>query len=90
MRLNHVTTIGIESILALAMPVTKFVAPGPDVAKHTPTLFVVRESAEMTKHAINSFLATSVVFANEIASICDTSQIKSFARCIFLNCSWFR
>jgi len=29
------------------------------------------ESAEMTKHAINSFLATSVVFANEIATICE-------------------
>lgn len=29
-------------------------------------------SAEMTKHAINAFLATSVVFANEIASICET------------------
>lgn len=29
------------------------------------------ESAEMTKHAINAFLATSVVFANEIASICE-------------------
>lgn len=27
------------------------------------------ESAEMTKHAINAFLATSVVFANEIASL---------------------
>ena len=30
------------------------------------------ESAEMTKHAINAFLATSVTFANEIASICET------------------
>jgi UDPglucose 6-dehydrogenase len=29
------------------------------------------ESAEMTKHAINAFLATSVVFANEIASRCE-------------------
>lgn len=29
------------------------------------------ESAEMTKHSINAFLATSIVFANEIASICE-------------------
>lgn len=29
------------------------------------------ESAEMTKHALNAFLATSVVFANEIASLCE-------------------
>ena len=31
-------TIGIESIIAVAMPVTRLVAPGPDVATHTPTL----------------------------------------------------
>lgn len=30
-------------------------------------------SAEMTKHAINAFLATSVVFANEIAILCERS-----------------
>jgi UDPglucose 6-dehydrogenase len=30
------------------------------------------ESAEMTKHAINAFLATSVAFVNEIASICES------------------
>jgi UDPglucose 6-dehydrogenase len=29
------------------------------------------ESAEMTKHAINAFLAISVAFSNEIASICE-------------------
>jgi UDPglucose 6-dehydrogenase len=29
------------------------------------------ESAEMTKHAINAFLAVSVTFANEIAAICE-------------------
>ena len=29
------------------------------------------ESAEMTKHALNAFLATSVVFANEIAAIAE-------------------
>jgi UDPglucose 6-dehydrogenase len=29
------------------------------------------EAAEMTKHAINAFLATSVVFMNEIATICE-------------------
>lgn len=29
------------------------------------------ESAEMTKHAINSFLATSICFANEVATLCE-------------------
>jgi UDPglucose 6-dehydrogenase len=29
------------------------------------------ESAEMTKHAVNAFLATSVTFANELAAICE-------------------
>jgi len=30
-------TIGEESIMAVAMPVTMFVAPGPEVAMATPT-----------------------------------------------------
>jgi UDPglucose 6-dehydrogenase len=30
------------------------------------------ESAEMTKHAINAFLATSVTFINELAVLCET------------------
>ncbi len=29
------------------------------------------ESAEMTKHAVNAFLATSVTFINELAAICE-------------------
>jgi UDPglucose 6-dehydrogenase len=29
------------------------------------------ESAEMTKHALNAFLAVSIAFANELASICE-------------------
>jgi UDPglucose 6-dehydrogenase len=39
------------------------------------------ESAEMTKHAVNAFLAMSVTFANELASICeqvgaDTKEVE--------------
>jgi len=30
------------------------------------------ESAEMTKHALNAFLATSVAFINEVARLCET------------------
>ncbi len=33
-------------------------------------LYMSIESAEMVKHALNGFLATSVVFANEVANIC--------------------
>ena len=34
----QIATIGIESRYAVAIPVTKFVAPGPDVEITTPTL----------------------------------------------------
>ena len=37
-----ITTIGIESISASAMPVTTLVAPGPDVTSTTPGLPVER------------------------------------------------
>jgi UDPglucose 6-dehydrogenase len=35
------------------------------------------ESAEMTKHAINAFLAMSISFANEIGSLCELSGADS-------------
>ena len=35
--LQVIATIGIESMYAVAIPVTRFVAPGPLVARHTPT-----------------------------------------------------
>ena len=37
------TTIGIESMYAVAMPVTALVTPGPEVTRHTPTLCEERE-----------------------------------------------
>ncbi|HVZ73670.1 MAG TPA: nucleotide sugar dehydrogenase [Polyangia bacterium] len=36
-----------------------------------PIVWMRVESAEMTKHAVNAFLATSVVFINEIAAACE-------------------
>jgi UDPglucose 6-dehydrogenase len=36
-----------------------------------PKLRMSLKSAEMAKHAINAFLATSISFANEIANLCD-------------------
>src|SRR5262249_38505130 len=36
------------------------------------------ESAEMTKHALNAFLAASVTFINEVASLCE--QVGADAR----------
>lgn len=35
------------------------------------TLFMRTESAEMVKHALNSFLALSITFINEIARLCE-------------------
>jgi len=37
----------------------------------TQVLFMRTESAEMVKHALNSFLAASITFINEIARLCE-------------------
>lgn len=39
-------------------------------------LWMSPESAEMTKHALNAFLAVSVTFANEIARVCE-KQVRT-------------
>lgn len=44
----------------------------------TNIIWMSVESAEMTKHAINAFLASSVIFINEIATLCE--QIGANAR----------
>lgn len=44
----------------------------PVFSKFTPKIvWMSVPSAEMTKHAINAFLATSVVFINELAVLCE-------------------
>jgi UDPglucose 6-dehydrogenase len=48
-------------------------------------IWMKTESAEMTKHAVNTFLATSVTFINEIASVCeqmgaDASEVEEALR----------
>ncbi len=43
----------------------------PFVRQGNPVLFMDERSAELTKYAANSFLATKISFMNEIANICE-------------------
>lgn len=43
----------------------------PFVRQGNPILFVDEPSAELTKYAANSFLATKISFMNEIANLCE-------------------
>jgi UDPglucose 6-dehydrogenase len=40
-------------------------------------LWVSVEAAEMTKHVLNAFLATSVTFINEIATLCEQEGVDA-------------
>lgn len=44
---------------------------GPFVRQGNPVLFMDEKSAELTKYAANSFLATKISFMNEIAQLCE-------------------
>ena len=43
----------------------------PFVRQGNPILFMDEKSAELTKYAANSFLATKITFMNEIANYCE-------------------
>jgi UDPglucose 6-dehydrogenase len=45
----------------------------PFVRQGNPVIFMDERSAELTKYAANSFLATKISFMNEIARICELS-----------------
>ncbi|MBK6265724.1 UDP-glucose/GDP-mannose dehydrogenase family protein, partial [Marivirga sp. S37H4] len=60
--------IGTESERAKKIMNTLY---APLVRQGNPVIFMDEKSAELTKYAANSFLATKITFMNEIANLCE-------------------
>lgn len=60
--------IGTESDQAIAVMSRLY---APFVRQGNPVIFMDERSAEMTKYAANSYLATRISFMNEIANLCE-------------------
>ncbi len=60
--------IGTESVKAKKILETLY---SPFVRQGNPMIFMDERSAELTKYAANSFLATKISFMNEIANLCE-------------------
>ncbi len=60
--------IGTNSIAARKVMETLY---APFVRQGNPLVFMDERSAELTKYAANSFLATKISFMNEIANLCE-------------------
>ncbi len=60
--------IGTESVNAKKILETLY---SPFVRQGNPMIFMDERSAELTKYAANSFLATKISFMNEIANLCE-------------------
>ncbi len=60
--------IGTESDRAKKIMETLY---APLVRQGNPVIFMDEKSAELTKYAANSFLATKITFMNEIANLCE-------------------
>jgi UDPglucose 6-dehydrogenase len=59
----------------------------PLFLNETPILFTTVETAELTKYAANSFLATKISFINEIADLCEAvgADVQDVAKGIGLD-----
>ncbi len=60
--------IGTESAKAISIMDALY---APLVRQGNPIVFMDESSAELTKYAANSFLATKITFMNEIANLCE-------------------